>query len=241
MTQQGDVNQRNTGSGRRLLAWLVHLFTASGVVCCLFALEATTRQQWQTALAWLVAAVAIDAVDGTLARLVRVKQAVPEFDGALLDNLVDYLSYVIIPALIIHRAALVPQAVSFPLAGAICIASAYQFCQNDAKTPDHFFRGFPSYWNIAALYLLAMKLSPTVNLVILGTLIVAVFVPVKYIYVSRTRPFRAVTWPLTIVWSAMAAAILWQLPDPHPTLVWGSLFYAVYYVGVSLYLTVSSD
>lgn len=227
----------NTDRRRQFLAWLVHLFTASGAVCCLLALEAVHGERWQAALIWLVVAVAIDAVDGTLARLVQVKRVLPQFDGTLLDNLVDYLSYVFIPALILHRADLLPPDLSLILAAGICLASAYQFCQDDAKTPDHFFKGFPSYWNIAALYLLALQLSPQINAAIIGTLIALVFVPVKYIYVSRTQPFKFITWPLTIIWSIVICLILGQLPDPAPELVWGSLGYLAYYVGMSVYLT----
>lgn len=222
---------------RRGLAWCVHLLTASGVVCCLLALEATRESHWQTALAWLVLAVIIDAVDGTFARLVDVKAVLPNFDGTLLDNLVDYANYVIVPALIIHRAHLVPDGISLGIASAICLASSYQFCQNDAKTSDHFFKGFPSYWNVVALYLLALGLNPLQNLAIVVALLVMVFVPIKYIYVTRTREYRAITFPLTAIWAVMALVILWQLPDPQPLLVWSSMLYLLYYFCISLSLT----
>lgn len=231
------TSQQNYSIVRRALAWGVHLLTASGAVCCLLALEATFASDWRSALAWLVVAVFIDAIDGTLARLVEVKKVLPSFDGTLLDNLIDFVSYVIVPALIIHRAQLLPASVSFWIASAICLASAYQFCQSDAKTPDHFFTGFPSYWNIAALYLLAMKLSELANLAIVAGLVLLVFVPIKYVYVTRTVQYRALTLTLTTIWSVMAACILWQLPDPSPPLVWSSLLFFVYYVGMSLYLT----
>lgn len=242
MAELGDdfqlESQTREHSGiRRALAWSVHLLTASGVVCCLLALEATYASQWRTALAWLVLSVMIDAVDGTFARLVNVKNVLPDFDGALLDNLIDFTNYVIVPALIIHRAQLLPANISFWMACAICLASAYQFCQNDAKTPDHYFKGFPSYWNIAALYLLSMHLSPQLNLAIVAALVLMVFVPIKYIYVTRTKPYHKITWPLTVVWAAMALAILWQLPAPNRMLVWFSMLYFLYYFFVSLYLT----
>ncbi len=236
-TSEPDAQRLTISVGRRAAAWLVHLFTASGVVFCLLALEATFAADWREALLWLVVAVTIDAVDGTLARKFQVRSSLPQFDGALLDNMVDFVSYVIVPALIIDRAELLPASASFTTICAICIASAYQFCQDGAKTPDHFFTGFPSYWNITALYLLAMKLSPTVNLCIVTGLVILVFVPVKYIYVNRTRPFRRITLPLTFVWTVMAFGILWQLPDPSPLLVWTSLLYVVYYAAMSLSLT----
>lgn len=248
-TEQENTEQRRAGAGvsqrgkiatspiRRGFAWSVHLFTACGVVCCLLALEATYASRWQLALAWLLLAVVIDGIDGTFARMARVKTVLPNFDGALLDNIIDFANYVIVPALIIHRAELVPASVSLGVASAICLSSCYQFCQSDAKTADHFFKGFPSYWNLVALYLLAMHLSPPANLLIVLTLVVLVFVPIKYIYVSRTPQLRRTSVVLTVVWAAMVIAIWWQLPQPEPLLVWGSMLYFAYYFVASLMLT----
>ena len=223
---------------RKSLAWSVHLLTASGAVCCLLALEATCASQWRLALGWLLLAVIVDAVDGTLARLVDVKNVLPSFDGALLDNLIDFTSYVMVPAIIIHRSEVLPAAVSLWVASAICLASTYQFCQHDAKTPDHFFKGFPSYWNITALYLLAMNLNQRTNLLIVSSLLLLVFVPIKYVYLTRTEEHRTLSLTLTAVWSVMVMGILWQLPEPNPMLVWSSMLYFVYYLSMSLYLTV---
>lgn len=225
---------------RRLLAWGVHAFTASGVICCLLALEATYANQFREALAWLFLAVLIDALDGTLARLVNVKQVVPHFDGTLMDNLVDFGSYVIVPALIIHRGGLVPASTSFAVASAICIASAYQFCQGDAKTNDHYFKGFPCYWNIVALYLFSLGMPRPLNLAILLGLIASVFLPIKYVYPTRTEVYRTLTLGLTIPWAAMVVGMLYQFPDPAPALIWLSLSYVAYYFALSLYLTSQS-
>lgn len=222
---------------QRTLAWGVHLFTASGVVCCLLAIEAGLRSDWRQAFAWLLVGVLIDAVDGALARRVRVKEALPNVDGSLLDNLLDYVSYVIVPALFLHWAGLLPGRLSFATAAAVCIASAFQFCQADAKTADHYFKGFPSYWNVSVLYLLALRLSPAANFAILVVLIVLVFVPIKYLYPSRTVPLRNGTLALTSLWGVMMIAVVWQLPDPSSWLVCGSLLYVVYYFAASLYLT----
>ena len=223
---------------QRARAWSVHLLTASGVFCCLLALEATYASEWRAALAWLLLAVIIDAVDGTFARYFRVKAVLPNFDGALLDNLVDFINYVIVPALIIHRAQLVPAKCSFAIACAICLASAYQFCQGDAKTADNYFKGFPSYWNVTALYLLSAGFDRIANLIIIAALIIMVFVPIKYIYVTRTKEYQTITWPLTIGWAVLAIIILWQLPQPNPLLVGISSLYFVYYFLMSLYLTI---
>ena len=230
-------NVRTPSAVRRAICWGVHLLTASSAVWSLLALQAAMQSEWQKALAWLLVAVLVDSIDGTLARTLDVKHVLPRFDGTLLDNIVDFASYVLVPALIIHRAQLLPDSSSLWAASGICLASAYQFCQQDAKTPDHFFKGFPSYWNIVALYLLALKLPPSVNLAITSLLIAMVFIPIKYVYVTRTTPFRAITLPLTTLWGIAALVILTQLPEPQPELVWGSLLYFVYYVLMSMYLT----
>ena len=222
---------------QKWLAWSVHLLTACGVLCCLLAIEATYQSQWRVALFWLVVGVAIDAIDGTFARMFRVKEVLPHFDGALLDNVIDYANYVIVPALMLHRAELLPDAVSLSVSGCVCLASAYQFCQEDAKTPDHFFMGFPSYWNVTVLYLLALRLPQEWNLGIVLGLIVLVFVPIKYIYVTRTIPLRRPTLVLTMLWSGLMLVVLWQLPDPNQALVGLSLLYVLYYAGASLWLT----
>lgn len=217
-------------------AWGVHLFTATGAVFCLLAIEATSRPDWRAALLWLVVAVMVDAIDGTLARWVGVKEVLPNFDGALLDNMIDYLSFVIVPAIIVLRSELVAGSLEFPLAAGICLASAYQFCQSDAKTEDHAFKGFPSYWNIAVIYLLALGLGEVWNSAILATLIVFVFVPIKYLYPTRTVRFRALTMALTVIWAIAFIAIIWELPQPEPWLVHSSFVYVIYYLAMSLYL-----
>ncbi len=235
----GSKREQNSRSRplRRVIAWGVHLLTASGIVCCLLAVEAGRAEKWQEALAWLMLAILVDAVDGTFARVIRVKQILPNFDGTLLDNTIDYVSFVFVPALLMHWAKLLPEQLSLPTAAAACVASAFQFCQADAKTSDHFFKGFPSYWNVVVLYLLVLGLDPTVNLAIVGALVVLVFVPVKYLYPSRTPHFQKCTLALTFVWSAMICVILWQMPRPSAWLVHVSLLYLAYYVAMSLFLT----
>lgn len=223
---------------RKALAWGVHLFTATGAVCCLLALDAGVGNHWREAFAWLALAVFIDAVDGFLARLLGVKEVLPHFHGDQLDNVIDYAGYVIVPAFLLHRAELLPPQWSLWAAAGIVLASAYQFCQSDAKTPDHYFKGFPSYWNVTVLYLLVLQLSPGTNLAIITLLIVLVFVPIKYVYPSRTPRLRRLTLTLAVLWGAALVAIVWQLPDPSRQLVAVSLLFVLYYFSVSLYLAV---
>lgn len=223
---------------RKMAAWGVHFFTATGAVCCLLSIDAGVDSQWREAFAWLALAVLIDAVDGGLARAVGVKQVLPHFSGDQLDNVVDYASYVLVPAFLMHRAELLPAAWSWWGAAGIALSSAYQFCQSDAKTPDHYFKGFPSYWNVAILYLLAMKLHPWINLSIVALLIVLVFVPIKYVYPSRTPRFRPLTLTLATGWGIALVLIVWWLPHPPIELVAGSGLFLAYYFGLSFYLAI---
>ncbi|NKB87251.1 MAG: hypothetical protein GKS06_03400 [Acidobacteria bacterium] len=219
----------------RALAWAVHLFTATGAVCGLFALDAISRGQARAALAWMLAAVVVDAVDGVLARAVRVDQATPGYDGALLDNLIDYLNYAVVPAFFVLRLAVVPPRFSGYAAIAIVLAAAYQFAQRDAKTADHYFRGFPSYWNVAVFYLYFLGLSPFRNLGIVLLLLVLTFVPQKWVYPTRMSRLRRTTLLLASVWGATIAYALTKVPTPVD-LIWASLLFVGYYVGVSLFL-----
>ena len=140
-----------------IFAWLVHLYTALGAVVGLYSILAIDESNFRLAFFLMAVTVIIDATDGALARAARVKRVIPWFDGALLDNLVDYLNYVIVPCLFLLRAALLPPQDALWLAALPVLSSAYGFCRRDAKTADHFFLGFPSYWNIVVFYLYALK------------------------------------------------------------------------------------
>lgn len=224
---------------RRLAAWAVHFFTATGAVWALLAIQAIFAARWREAFVWMIVAVVVDGVDGTFARWVKVRHVLPYFDGALLDNLTDYLNYVIVPALLLSRSELLPRSWGMPAAAVIALASGYQFCREDAKTPDHHFRGFPSYWNVAVFYLFVFGLSPWSNLAILAALTVLIFVPVKYVYPSRTDRLPRLTLSLTAIWGLLIVAMVATVPATPRWLVGGSLLYVVYYVALSLYDTLS--
>ncbi|MCB0035243.1 MAG: hypothetical protein KDE51_14525, partial [Anaerolineales bacterium] len=158
-----------------------------------------------------------------------------EFDGALLDNILDYLTYVILPALFIYNyTGMLPDGWELFGAALISLASAYQFCQADAKTDDHTFKGFPSYWNVVVFYLFLLALNPWVNLAILVTLSILVFVPIKYAYPSRMRRYQQLTIFLAAIWGVMLLIAWMQIPNPSMWLVYASLAFIVYYVGISL-------
>lgn len=224
----------------KLMAWSTHLFTATGVLWGFLAIQAIFNEHWMVAFVWLIAATLVDSLDGLLARRARVKEVVPNFDGALLDNMVDYFTYVIVPALFMYNVGLFPA--QFALLGVtvILLASAYQFCQGDAKTDDHYFKGFPSYWNVVVFYLFVLGMEPWINLAVVLALAVLIFVPIKYIYPSRTRRYQKLTITLAIIWGAICIAILVQYPDPKAWLIWASLLFAVYYAVASLYGMITS-
>src|SRR4051812_26669913 len=139
--------------GARAAAWSVHAFTASGVVLAMLALLAVERGAWTAALAWLGVALIVDGVDGSFARAARVKERAGRIDGDALDLIIDYLSYVFVPALFIWRAGLVPADLGLWLVAAILASALYCFARRDMKTADNYFRGFPALWNVVALYL----------------------------------------------------------------------------------------
>lgn len=223
---------------RRLwLAWSVHLLTATGALWGFLAIVAAINQDWQLAFLWLFAAGFVDAVDGTLARRLQVKGLTPGFDGAMLDNIVDYLTYVIVPAVMLYYGELLPPTLAIPGIGIMVLASAYQFCQIDAKTEDNYFKGFPSYWNAVVFYLFLLNWSPVVNLAVIITFAILVFVPIKYVYPSRMTRFQKATVALTAVWATAVFILFFQFQAPSPWLLYGSLLYVLYYAGISLYLT----
>jgi phosphatidylcholine synthase len=219
------------------MPWLVHALTASGAVVAFLALEAVIHGNLRGAFLWLVLATLIDSVDGVLARLADVKSRTPHFDGARLDDIVDYLTFVFVPAIAMHFNGLLPQGpAGVVVVSTVLLSSAYGFSREDAKTADHFFTGFPSYWNIVAVYVAACGLAPDVNAAILLVLAALVFVPIGYVYPSRTPQQRGLTISLGLVWCVMVLAIILQLPTAPRWLVYTSLAYPAYYLGLSLVL-----
>jgi phosphatidylcholine synthase len=220
------------------MAWLAHLYTALGAVLALYATLAIFEGHFKSAIVALVAAVFVDATDGWLARALRVKDVLPGFDGARLDDIVDYLTYTFVPVLLLIEAGLLPERWDIWVGGAVLLASAYGFAQAEAKikTTDHFFTGFPSYWNIVAMYMYVLRLSPVVNALVLLAFAVLVFVPIRYVYPSRTVALRVPTLILASAWGVLGAVIIWRLPATDGPWTMLSLVFPVYYAVVSLWL-----
>src|SRR5512135_1346076 len=222
----------------RLAGIGVHVYTASGTVLAFLVVVAALDGRATRAL-WLgLAALIIDGSDGMLARRLRVKETIPQFDGARLDDIVDYITYVFAPVVLLWTGGFLPKGIWGEVLAALpLLASSYQFCRVDAKTDDHYFLGFPSYWNVIAFYAVVMQLSETTLATILVVCSLLVFVPVKYIYPSRTLLLRRTNLLLAAGWLVSYAVLLVQFPDPNPVVVALSLGYVAYYVAASVFLT----
>jgi phosphatidylcholine synthase len=220
-----------------LAAWGVHFYTALGAVVGFCALVATWNSNYRLAFVWMAVALLIDSTDGTLARRMRVKQVLPQFDGAKLDDIVDYFNYVVVPVVLAYHAGLIPTGTTGLLIGSLpLVASGYGFSQIDAKTADHFFKGFPSYWNVVVFYFYTLATPTWFNVIALFGFSFLVFVPIRYVYPSRTPTARRTTYLLGGAWGVWLAGLLAQFPAPPRWQAWLSLFFPVYYVGMSLHL-----
>jgi phosphatidylcholine synthase len=246
------VRPANAGSrSRRIAAWLVHLYTATGLLAAAGVAVAIVDGS-PAAMLWafvgLWAAMIIDSTDGILARRVDVKKILPEFDGRRLDDLTDFLTYTCLPLLLVWRARLVPEGAE-PFLLVPLLASAYGFCQTDIKTEDGFFLGFPSYWNVIALYLYFLRPPAPIALAMLLVLALLTFVPTRYLYPSqRGTPLSRTTNGLGFLWAVAWGAMLFTamratppIAEAHDGLrlaVTLSTVYPVYYFLASWVITV---
>lgn len=234
---------QKVGFMQRTAGWLIHAFTASGACVGLMSLLAIYQHNLLLALWLMSAAIAIDAVDGMFARMVNIKKAVPEVDGALLDNIIDFFNYTLVPCFFLLVTDLLPDYWRVLCVMVITFSSAYQFTQVDAKTTDHFFKGFPSYWNIAVFYLFFWQMSSVTNMIILMSLAILSFVPIKYVYPSRldylsdNKFLRVGMVFITVMWGISTSGLLWVYPQTNHLLVSISIGYCLLYLGISLYRT----
>lgn len=232
---------------RRFLGWCVHFYTALGVVAsagiAVLIVEGTA-DAFRWAFVLMIVATLIDATDGTLARAVKIKEAIPGFDGRRLDDLIDFLNFSFLPLLLLWRANVLPPELQYWLLVPL-LASAYGFCQTDVKTPDGHFLGFPSYWNIIAFYLYMLQpLATWFTLTMLLIHALLTFVPSLYLYPTMKGNLNFTTNALSFFWVILLAWALVELPmASHPgdsrarTLTLVSLFFPVYYMFTSWLIT----
>lgn len=224
---------------KQLLAWAVHLYTACGLIAAAgmaFFIVRGDAEAFRWAIALMIAATFIDATDGTLARRWRVKEVLPDFDGRRLDDIVDFQTYTSLPLLFIWRAGILPEYLSWWLLLPL-LASAYGFCQSGAKTEDHYFLGFPSYWNVVAIYLYWLQLPVWLALTVIIVLALLTFVPSLYLYTSYKGTFSRLTNWLLLVWTILLALIVARGFDGSTPLIWASLAFPIYYFVLSWWIT----
>lgn len=232
------------------LTWIAHVYTALGLVLAAAMAVCIVRggpEAFRATFILMLAACLIDSTDGALARKLRVKELLPQFDGAKLDDLIDFLTFTSLPLALIWRAGLLPESLQWTLVFAL-LASAYGFCQVPAKTADGYFVGFPSYWNIVAFYLYTLRIPGWICAMIVLVLALLTFVPSLYLYPSRGSTLSRLTNFLGGVWIVLLIGVLWSLarddgPDPAAqrqtqALAALSLFYPAYYMAISWGITV---
>lgn len=201
--------------GRTVGQFSVHVLTAAGAACGFLALMAATAGQWATVFAWLGLALVVDAADGPLARRLEVARGMPRWSGETLDLVVDFTTYVFVPAYAIVAAGVLP-AWSAAVAGlCIVVSGALYFADVAMKTHDNYFRGFPALWNVAAFYLLLIRPPPFLALAFVAVLVAATFVPFPFIHPVRVRRHRAFNIALLVLWGVLAtAAVFLDLQPP---------------------------
>lgn len=198
------------------LAWLVHAFTATGAILALLALLAVEGRQWSLALLWLLIALAVDGLDGSLARWAKVRERASRVDGDTLDLVIDYLTYVFVPTMFLWHAGMFPTGYELLLAAAIQLSSLYLFARTDMKTEDGYFRGFPSLWNLVAFYLFVLQAGPLAVAAVVVVCAALTFAPIHFVHPFRVRDFGLWLPLLAALWSVITCSLLW--PELEPSL-----------------------
>ena len=216
----------------RLRAASVHVLTASGAVLALLALRAAHQADWQMMFVWLGIALFVDAVDGPLARRFDVKTVLPRFSGERLDQMVDFLTYIAVPAFALSEADLLPEPFRLPAGIAIMLSSLFHMADQDSKTKDGYFVGFPAIWNVVCLYLFVFMPRPAIALAVVAFFVVLTFVPILSVHPFRVAGLRGLTVAVTCLWSVAAIG---AVANPFPSPLWVKallLATAAYLIGV---------
>jgi phosphatidylcholine synthase len=209
-------------------ALLVHFFTATGAVFAMLALLAAADENWAMMFLWLVVAFFVDGIDGPLARKYDVKTNAPRFDGVLLDLIIDYLTYVFIPAFALFKSGLLPGWAGWIAMIAITFSSAIYFCDSNMKTKDNSFLGFPGCWNMLVIVLFALSPNYWFILGLVTFLAVAMFLPIKFIHPVRTKRWRSLSLPIALAWTFFAGWAAWVEFHPESWAHWGLALTSIY-------------
>ena len=222
---------------QKLLAWSVHIFTASGICSAFMAILAVAAHQWTAAFWWLLLCLFIDGIDGTFARLFKAKDVLPKMNGGTIDYVIDFATYAIIPAYFFYEAALVPQFLNLPLTFLILLVSAIYYGKEGMVSEDNYFIGFPVMWNIAVFFIFfVVHLPPGWNVAYIILLSILHFVPIKFVYPSRASKQFWLTLMATIVLFLAMIMILINYPSIS---FWNYLagIAIIYYAGIAIYNT----
>lgn len=218
----------------QIKALAVHLFTATGAVFAMLAMLEAVDGDWDMMFLWLVVAFAVDGIDGPLARKYEVKKYAGEFDGVLLDLIIDYLTYVFIPAFALFKSELLPGWTGWFAIIVITFASAMYFADTRMKTKDNSFSGFPGCWNMLVLVLFALSPNFWVILILVSVLAVGMFFPLKFIHPVRTERWRMLSLPMALAWTFFAGWAAWVEFHPESWAHWGLIVTSVYLLLVGI-------
>ncbi len=213
---------------RETMAYFVHLFTAIGAVCAMLAMLAAVDEKWGLMFLWLVVAFIVDGIDGPLARRYDVKTNAPQIDGVLMDLIIDYLTYVFIPAYALFKSGILPGWTGWVAIIVIVFTSALYFADTRMKTKDYSFAGFPGCWNMVVIVLFATSPNFWVTLGIVVALALAMFSPLKFIHPVRTERWRALSLPVAMAWTGFAGWAAWEDFHPGSWAQWGIVATSAY-------------
>jgi phosphatidylcholine synthase len=218
----------------RAHAFAVHIFTAAGAALALAALLYAVRGQWAAMFLCLGIALIVDGVDGTIARWLKVAEVLPRWSGDVLDFVVDFATYVFVPAYAIAAGGLLPEPLALPAGIVIVVTGALYFADREMKTADNYFRGFPALWNVAAFYLFLLKPAPSLAVIIVASLAVLSFAPFRFLHPLRVARLRVLNIIGLILWSVLALIAVLEDLAPGPWVAGGLVVTALYFLGVGL-------
>jgi len=219
---------------QQVCAFAVHVLTAAGAACALLALISATNEEWALMFLWLGLAFIIDGLDGTAARYARVSEVLPRWSGDSLDFVVDFVTYVFVPAYAVAQSGLLPDAAAIPAGVIIVVTGAIYFADREMKFADNCFRGFPALWNLAAFYLFVVRPNPWIAFVGVVVFAVLTFVRFPFVHPLRVVRLRGVNIALLVAWAALAAAAVGRNLDPGPWIAAALCAIGVYFLVAGL-------
>ena len=215
-------------SGTQLRAFSVHLLTASGSFLALLALTAAAEERWTAMFVWLGAAYFVDGIDGPMARKLDVKEVLPNWSGDMLDNVIDYVTFVLIPAYALYGSGLLTEPWSFVAAGIIVVSSAIYYADTGMKTDEYFFSGFPVVWNMVVFSFFVIQPPEWVTMAITVVLAALSFAPVWFLHPVRVKRLRTVNLAVTLAWAVFAAVALFERLEVGALVMWGTALTSIY-------------